>query len=195
MASDVSDSPSKTEGASGLGRVVRGFGALAASNLASQLIAFVALAYVARRTGATNLGAYTFALVLATYFNLFSTVGINYLATRDLARDRTSVGSIVGETLVLQGILSAIFYIALVALAPLLVSNSEVQRIVPIVGLTILTSTFTLDWALLALGRSGNVAIWRLVGQVAYASLVPMLVIGGESGIIRYAWLNVLGLV
>jgi O-antigen/teichoic acid export membrane protein len=195
MATDVGAPSSAAGGTGGLGRVVRGFGALAASNFASQLIAFAALAYVARRTGATNLGAYTFALLLATYFNLFSSVGIDYLATRDIAQGRSFLAAVVGETLFLQGLLSVVLYIALVAMAPLLVANHEVQRILPIVGLTILTSTFTLDWALLALRRSGNVAIWRLVGQVTYASLVPLLVIDGENGIIRYAWLNVLGLV
>jgi O-antigen/teichoic acid export membrane protein len=193
--SDVSASPPKPDGAGGLGRVVRGFGALAASSVTSQVIAFAALAYVARKVGASNLGAYTFALLLATYFNLLASAGINYLATRDLSQDRTLVGSIVGESLMLQGLLSAVFYIALLALAPLLTANHEVQRIVPIVGLTILTSTFTLDWALLALGKSGRVAIWRLVGQVTYASLIPVLVVGGESGVVRYAWLNVMGLV
>jgi O-antigen/teichoic acid export membrane protein len=194
MAAEIDALPSTSDGTGGLGRVVRGFGALAVSGLLSQLIAFAALAYVARRTGATNLGAYTFALLLATYFNLFASVGIDYLGTRDLAQDKASAGSIVGETLVLQGLLSAILYIALLILAPLLVANREVQNIVPVIGIIIVTSTFTLDWALFALGRAGNVAIWRLVGQVIYAALIPVFVVGGESGILQYAWLNVLGL-
>jgi O-antigen/teichoic acid export membrane protein len=153
------------------------------------------LVYVARRTGATNLGAYTFALLLATYFNLFASLGIDYLAMRDVAQARDSVGSIVGETLVLQGVLSVILYVGLVAFAPLLATNHEVARMIPIVGIILFTTTFTLDWALLALGRPRSVALWRLVGQVVYAALVPLLVIGGKSGIFHYAWLNMLGLV
>jgi O-antigen/teichoic acid export membrane protein len=195
MTVDVDTPDSPVSDTVGLRRVVRGFGALAASNFASQIIAFAALAYVTRQVGATNLGAYTFALLFATYSNLFANVGISYLATRDLAQDRTSVGSIVGETLVLQGLLSVILYTALLLLTPLLVANQEVQRIVPIVGITILTSAFTLEWALFALGRAGNVAAWRLIGQVVYAAFVPVLVIQGESGVLRYAWLNILGLV
>lgn len=174
--------------------MVRGFGALAASSLVSQLIGFAVLVYVARRTGATNLGAYTFALLLATYFNLFASLGIDYLAMRDVAQARDSVSSIVGETLVLQGVLSVILYIGLVAFAPLLATNHEVARMIPIVGIILFTTTFTLDWALLALGRPRSVALWRLVGQVVYAALVPLLVIGGRSGIFHYAWLNILGL-
>jgi O-antigen/teichoic acid export membrane protein len=195
MLAKASGSSSTTEGAGGLGQVVRGFGALAGASLVSQVIGFAALAIVARRTGAANLGAYTFALLLATYVNFFASLGVDYLAMRDIAQDRGSVGSILGETLVLQGFLSTVLYIALVAAAPLLAANHEVQRLIPIMGLTLLTSTFTLDWALLALGRSRSVALWRLVGQVVYAALVPAFVIKGESGIFHYAWLNILGIV
>ena len=194
MPREVGASPSPARETGGLGRVVRGFGALAASSLVSQLVGFAALVYVARRTGATNLGAYTFALLLATYFNLFASLGIDYLATRDLAQGRDSVGSIVGETLVLQGVLSLPLYFGLIALAPLLSTNHEVERLIPIVGLILVTTTFTLDWALIALKKSGSVALWRLIGQVVYASLVPLLVIEGRSGIFHYAWLNILGL-
>jgi len=174
--------------------VVRGFGALATGSLAGQLVGFAALVYVARQTGATNLGAYTFALLLATYFNLFATLGIDYLAMRDVAQDRALLGSIVGETLVLQGVLSVVLYIGLVALAPVLATNHEVAHMVPIVGITLFTTTLTLDWALLALGRSRNVALCRLVGQLAYASLVPLWVVRGPSGVFHYAWLNMFGL-
>jgi O-antigen/teichoic acid export membrane protein len=194
MAANLSARPPTTNDTGGLQEVIRGFGALAAGSLISQLIGFAALVYVARRTGATNLGAYTFALLLATYFNLFASLGIDYLAMRDVAQARDSVGSIVGETLVLQGVLSVILYIGLVAFAPLLATNHEVARMIPIVGLILFTTTFTVDWALLALGRSRSVALWRLFGQVVYAALVPLLVIGGRSGIFHYAWLNMLGL-
>ncbi len=185
---------SADSGKDGIGHVVRGFGALAASQLVSQVIGFLALIYVARRVGASNLGAYTFALLLATYFGLFASVGIDYLAMRDIGQDASSLGSVAGETLLLQGILSVVLYALLVALAPTLVSSHEVQHLIPIVGLTLLTTTFTLDWALLALGRSGSLALWRIVGQVCYAALIPLLVIGGKPGIERYAWLNILGL-
>ncbi len=113
---------------------------------------------------------------------------------RDVAQDREPVGSIVGETLLLQGVLSVILYIGLVALAPLLATNPEVERMIPIVGLILFTSTFTIDWVLLAIGRSRAVAVWRLVGQVVYAALIPLLVVEGRSGIFHYAWLNMLGL-
>jgi O-antigen/teichoic acid export membrane protein len=177
-----------------LARLVKGFSGLAAASLLSQLIAFVALAYVARKTGAANLGAYTLALLLAGYFNLVASVGVDYLAMRDLARNREAVGGIVGETLFLQGSLAVALYVALLVLAPILVANHDVESLVPIVGLVMFTTTFTLDWALMALGKPTTVAVWRVVGQVVYAAFIPLLVVGGRVGIERYAWLNILGL-
>jgi O-antigen/teichoic acid export membrane protein len=126
MAANLPTRPPTTDDTGGVGGVVRSFGPLAVSNLVSQLVGFVVLIYVARRTGATNLGAFAFAFLLATYFNLFATLGIDYLAMRDVAQGRDSAGSIVGETLVLQSVLSVILYIGLVALAPQLATNHHV---------------------------------------------------------------------
>jgi O-antigen/teichoic acid export membrane protein len=64
----------------------------------------------------------------------------------------------------------------------------------PIVGLTPLLNGLILDWPLLALGHSGAVARWRMLGQVAYGILVPFLVTAGIGGALRYAGLNALGL-
>jgi len=195
VETDVSTPASPPGSTGGLAQLVRGFGALAAASLVGQLLAFAALAYVARRTGPDNLGAYTLALLLATYCNLVASVGIDYLAMRDVAQNRHTIGAVVAETLVLQSVLSAIMYIALLVLAPVLLPSREAQGLAPIVGLILLTSTFTLDWAMLALGQVRSVAIWRLLGQVVYAALVPVFVVGGTSGIVHYAWLNILGLV
>jgi O-antigen/teichoic acid export membrane protein len=180
--------------AGGLSAVLRGFGALAGSTALSQLIAFAALAYVARRIGSTNLGAYTFALVLATYFGLFASMGSGYLAMREIAQDRASVRSTLRETLILQGVLAVLFFCALMVLAPALVTNNVERSLVPIVGLTLLTSVFTVDWVLFALGNSKTVALWRLVGQSLYGALILIFVVRGTISVLDYAWLNVFGL-
>jgi O-antigen/teichoic acid export membrane protein len=193
-ANTRSESPAIAGPSRGLSQAVRGFGALAASSVAGQLLGFVALAYVARRVGATNLGAYAFALALATYFGLLSTFGINNLATRDAAKDRNALRSTVSETLLLQLALAIGMYGLLVTLSQWLVGNVEARQMVPIVGLTLIVGSFTLDWALVALGRFNAVAFWRFAGQAIYVGLIPLLVVSGKTGVFRYAWLNVAGL-
>jgi O-antigen/teichoic acid export membrane protein len=159
-----------------------------------QLLGFAALAYTARQVGPANLGAYSFALVLATYFGLLSSFGLSNLAIRDIASNRSSLRSTIRGTLLLQGALSIAAYLLLLVLAPLLVPDGEAREMVPIVALTLISTAFTLDWVLLSLGRFRSVALWRLAGQVVYASLVPLLVVSGRVGAFRYAWLNILGL-
>lgn len=181
-------------GSSSLGAAVRGFGVLAASSLLSQLIAFAALAYVARRIGVTNLGAYTLTVTIAGYFGLVANLGVSYLATRDIATRPDDGVSILRQALAIQVPLSILLYGAFIALAPGLVHGDVAVRMVPVVGLLLFTNAATLDWVLLSLGRSRTVATWRLIGQVIYGALVPILVIPGATGAVRYAWLNILGL-
>lgn len=180
--------------ANSIGHVLRGFGGLAASNIVSQLIAFAALVYVARRVGAANLGAYSFALSLVTYVGLFANLGVSYLATREVAQNHATARQAVGESLQIQLTLALLLYVALVATAPVLVSDHTTRRMLPLVGLLPLTTVFTVDWVLLALGRPGTVAIWRLIGQVAYALPIPLIVVAGATGALRYAFLNIVGL-
>jgi O-antigen/teichoic acid export membrane protein len=178
----------------GLRRVFRGFISLAGGGLLGQLIGFLALAFVARKIGPSNLGAYTFASALASYAGLVGDAGISYKALRDVSRDLGLMRAAVRETLVLQIGLSLMIYVVLVTLAPVLATNKTTQKMIPIVGLVPLMYAVTVDWALLALRRAKQVAIWRVIGQVAYALPIPLLVVGGATGALRYAGLNLVGM-
>lgn len=190
---DAPDAALADQGGSGLNRVLRGYGALTASSLVGQVIGFAALAYVARRTGAANLGAYVFASTIATYFGLFAGLGINYLGMRDIAENRDALRSILRQTLAALAILAILLYGVLVAVAPWLTSDPVARQMLPIVGLIIPLGVVKTDWLLVALGRAKQVALWLLVGQLVYGALIPVFVTRGASGTLRYAWLNVLG--
>jgi O-antigen/teichoic acid export membrane protein len=173
---------------------LQGFGALATANVLSQLLAFGALAYVTRRIGAANLGAYNFASVLAGYLTVLANFGISVLATRDVAEDPGRAPRVVTETLVLRLVLSGVTYVLFVALASKLSPDAHARALAPIVALSIFSGSITLDWFLLAVGRSVAVAVWRVVGQVAYAGAILLFMTNGYRGTVRYAWFNVLGL-
>jgi O-antigen/teichoic acid export membrane protein len=186
-------SPSSERHADNVAGVWRSFGGLAAGSLVGQLIGFIALAYVARKVGPSNIGAYTFALTLSTYAGLVADAGIAYKSMRDVSRDPALLRAAVRETVLLQASLALVIYALLVTVAPLVTPDPTARRMIPVVGLLPLVSGVTIDWALLAIGRAKDVAVWRLVGQVVYAIPVPLLVVGGATGALRYAGLNVLG--
>src|ERR687894_2256057 len=101
-------------------RTVTGFVALGAATLFAQVIGFFMLAVIARRLGPQDVGSYAFALTLMGYFAIPANFGITALATRDLARDPERVRPLLGEVMAIQGALSLLPYLALVALAPLI---------------------------------------------------------------------------
>jgi O-antigen/teichoic acid export membrane protein len=175
--------------------VVRAFGHLAVANIGGQALGFVALAYVANRIGPANLGAYNFAAALTGYLVLLANLGLSVLAMREIAVDPGRAGAIISQTLVLRVILSCLMYAGVVALGPSLTPDPRVDRLLPIVGLTIVIAGATLDWALLVLRRARLVAVWRFLGQVVYAALVFLFMVGGFAGAKRYAWFNVVGLI
>jgi O-antigen/teichoic acid export membrane protein len=185
--------PAKDPARHGLGGVLRGFGLLAVSNLLGQTLGFAALVIVTRRIGVDALGNYTFALTLATYFGLLANLGVRLVATREIAVDGRRLRAVFSESLTLQAGTAGVSYVVLVSLSGLMSPNHQSATLIPIVALTFVATGLTLDWVLLPLGASGAVAVSRLLGQVAYAALVPFLVTQ-NSGPAPYAWLNVLGL-
>jgi O-antigen/teichoic acid export membrane protein len=174
-------------------RMFRGFAVLASSSVLTQLIAFAALAITARRVGPTNLGAYAVALSLVTFLSLPISYGLTNVGLREVAQRSDRVRDVTGEVFVLQLILASTGYLLLIALGPVLAPSDAMKRLLPVVGLFLFTGT-SFEWALQALRRMRLIAAARIVGQVAFGALVPILVVGGFEGALRYAWLMVGGL-
>ncbi len=173
--------------------LLRRFAVLASTMLLTQSIAFGTLAFTTRRVGPSNLGAYTIALSLVTFLSLPIASGITAVGTRDVAQHRDRVRQLTGEVFVLQMLLASAGYVLIVILAPFIAPNGEMKSLLPIVGLFLLTGT-SFEWALQALGRMRSIAVARVVGQVAFGALVPILVVDGLRGMERYAWLMIGGL-
>jgi O-antigen/teichoic acid export membrane protein len=173
--------------------LIRRFAVLASTMMLTQAIAFVTLAFTTRRVGPSNLGAYTVALALVTFLSLPITSAITTVGTRDVAQHPDRVRQLTGEVFALQLLLSAGGYCLILILAPVIAPTDAMRSLLPIVGLFLLTGT-SFEWALQALGRMRSIAVARVVGQVAFGAMVPILVIDGLKGMERYAWLMIGGL-
>jgi O-antigen/teichoic acid export membrane protein len=180
--------------ASSLRRVLRGFALLSSATVVGQVIGFVALAIASRRLGPHNLGAYNFALSLALYFALFVNFGFSRLGIRDIARDPSQARRVGAEVVLLRCAIGVVGFALLVALAPVLAPDHTTRRVIPITAAMLLIGGLTLDWLFQGLQRMRIVAIAQVAGQAAYGALVPLVLVGGATGAIRFAWLNMLGL-
>ncbi len=172
-------------------RTVTGFVALGAATLFAQAIGFFVLAVIARRLGPQDVGSYSFALSLMGYFAIPANFGVTALATRELARDPGRVKPLLGEIMALQGVLCAVPYVLLVALAPLLAADETSQGLIPIVGLTFAIEAASLGFVLYGYQRFGVMAVARVAGAVTFAVLTVLLVHEGDTTAL--SWIHLCG--
>jgi O-antigen/teichoic acid export membrane protein len=183
-----------TEPAGSVRRVLRGFALLSSATLIGQVIGFGALAFASRKLGPDNLGAYNFALSISLYFGLLGNFGFTILGIRDVARHPERAREVAAEVVALRSLFALVGFGAMVALAPVLAADHTSQRILPITAAMLLTGAMTFDWVFQGLQQLRIVAIARVTGQAIYAALVPLVLVGGATGAIRFAWVNVTGL-
>ena len=172
----------------GVGAVLRGFAVLSAATVLIRLIGFVAVTLFARKAGPETFGTYAFAVALAGFVvGAPTNFGIGTLGTRKIARDPQAAGKVVGEALAVQAIIAAFTVALLVALVPLLSSNAELVAVTPFVALYYVAYSMTVDWALQGLQKLRAVAVARLAGQVLFGVGVPLVLVSGSAGAVRYA--------
>ena len=178
----------------GVGTVLRGFAVLSAATVLIRLIGFVAVALFARKAGPETFGTYAFAVALAGFVvGAPTNFGIGTLGTREIARDPPAAGKVVGQALAVQAIIAVFAVALLVTLVPLLSSNAEMVAVTPLVALYYVAYSMTVDWALQGLQRLRAVAVARLAGQVLFGIGVPLVLVSGSPGAVRYAAVFVAG--
>lgn len=179
-----------------LTEVVRGFGVMAAATLLGQLIGFLVLAIAARRLGAENIGHWYLTVSLTAILSLPAGLGMTLLGTRDIARDPSSAKRVVAEVLVIQGFLAVMMVVVLIVLLRPAIAgdNALLSNLIIIGSFAIIANALVLEWALLALARTGWVAWWRLAGQLVYGVLGVTLITAGAVGTQRYGAINMVGL-
>ena len=176
--------------------MVSGFLLISAGTLLAQLIGFVALALTARRVGPSNLGAYTFAYSVATYFMLPVNTGLGATAMRELANDDEPPLQVISEVAVLQAVTTVVcFALLIAALAP-----DRPQPRGPGAAAD-RRGDDPRPGGDVRLGRPGPVqrysllAAARLLGQVVFGLMVITLVTRNYSGVRWYAWANAVGVI
>ena len=173
--------------------LLSGFVLMAAAQLSSQIIGFVALAIAARRLGADNLGPFAWSVGVALYFTLPTDFGITVLGIRDIARDPSRAREVMGEVMALQVVLGLVVFALMIVLAPLIAPDAKSEALLPIAACTVLVkAAIGFDWSLRALQRMRPIAVLKIASQVVYGVLVVVLITDGFPGAKRFAWLNVL---
>ena len=163
-------------------RLLGGFALLSGATAVTQLVGFIALAIAARRLGPEHLGAASFVLAIAVYFTIPTNFGLTLLATREIAAAPERRREVIGEVLVLRAAIGLTAVGVLLLATPLLASDPETRRLLPLAALAVLADLVVGEWALMGLDRPKPVALARLLGQGVYGVLVVVALGSGEDG-------------
>ncbi|MCA9233376.1 MAG: oligosaccharide flippase family protein, partial [Planctomycetales bacterium] len=166
---------------------------LAAATFAGQLIGFAVLAVAARKLGPELIGAYGFAVGVATYIGVITNLGIGILGSREVSKDEDRSSVIFAEVLALQVMLVIAAVALMIAGRSFLATSSLTATLMTIAVLQIGLQALNAGWLLQALGRSAMFGLSLLLGQIAYGLLAVLYLTSGTSGIIGFAWMNVAG--
>jgi O-antigen/teichoic acid export membrane protein len=158
---------------------------LVASNTAVQVagkvvilgIGLVSIAVITRYLGPDDYGRYTLALTYMQLFAVLADVGLFTIVVRDISRDPSRTEELVGNTLTLRLVLSAVVIAAAAAISLLLPYDPDVRVAILLAGLPLLfgmlNSTFVT--VLQSRLRMGRAVVGDVLGRAAALGAVAVV--------------------
>ncbi|MCS6802947.1 MAG: flippase [Chloroflexota bacterium] len=159
---------SSSQAANPFARVLGGFAALATGELITKLIAALVAVYLARTLEAAGFGLIGFATALATYFVLAVDLGLDFLATREIARQPALAGAYARRLIALRLAAAVLATLAYLALALTLPAEGDATLTVALYGLLFLPYALTPKGVLLGLERRRPWAAAQVAGQILF---------------------------
>ncbi|MFN8533351.1 MAG: flippase [Dehalococcoidia bacterium] len=159
-------------------RVLGGFAALAAGELVNKLIAAVVSLYLARTLEVAGFGLVGFATALATYFVLTVDLGLDFLATREIARRPFVAGAYARRIIAIRAIAAVAATIGYLVVALLLPNDGGARLTIALYGLLFFPYALTPKGVLLGLERRRPWALAQVAGQLVFG-IGCVTVIGG----------------
>ena len=116
--------------------------ALTAASLVNIVIGFFFTMYVARYLGVQGYGVLSFAIAITSIFAIFTDIGLNKLAIREVARDRFLAGKYLGNLAVLKLILCVASFGLIALTVNLMHYPDQTIYVVYLVALSVVVNAF-----------------------------------------------------
>lgn len=174
-------------------RVAKNTGVLLAGNIISKLCILAFFAIAARYIGPEGFGKYTFALSFTSMLIILGDLGLNTLAIREVARDRSLASKYLGNIAILKTILSAIAVGIIFLVITLLNYPSDTTRIVYILGISVFIGSLSggLRWCFQAFQKMEYEALMNTAQGIILLGLgLAILYLG--KGLIGLAFAHLL---
>lgn len=112
-------------------------------DVVSRLLHLVLIVFIARELGDIGYGKYAFAFAFTSLFIISSDFGLSVLSIREIARDKSKASKYLSSVSSIKAILSLITFALIVIVINLMDYSQDTTRIVYIMGLIVVFSSFT----------------------------------------------------
>lgn len=142
--------------------------------LANQSISFILVVYLARILGPESYGDISLVLAVVSYFNLLANFGLSVVGIREAARSENH--SSISQIFSLRMCLAIISYFLLFSYGYFFVADTHLFYLLLLYGLTMLSSSWLLDWAFIGLEDLRSLAVANVIGSLCTCILIFLLV-------------------
>ncbi|MBI5892276.1 MAG: flippase [Deltaproteobacteria bacterium] len=145
------------------------------------MILFFAIAYLARTLGPHNFGIINFAEGVLTFFVGVTSLGLDYIGMRDVAKDRGKTDYLVGTIVSMRLLLAFASFVLLTVFVIFLDKPLVTKYVTVIYGLALFCAAFFVDWVFQGLERMQFVAAGSIIKAVVFILGVFFFTTGHED--------------
>jgi O-antigen/teichoic acid export membrane protein len=157
-------------------KVAKNTGIIMAGDIINKIISLFLIIYLARYLGAIGYGKYSFVFAFLSFFGVITDLGINTIITRDIAKDKSRTGKLVGNASTLKLFLSIIAIVFAMILIRAMGYPEDTKAYVYVLALTLAFDAFG---GLYSSIFQANLEIkYGVIAGLVYSILSAALIIG-----------------
>ncbi|MBI4723067.1 MAG: oligosaccharide flippase family protein [Candidatus Stahlbacteria bacterium] len=155
-----------------LHRVIKNFSSQAIAEIATKILGFIAVIYLARVFGPKDFGKISFAYAIVTYFMLITDLGLQTLGTREIARVKTELYNYTNNIITLRLLLGILSFVLLILSVFLFNKPLEIKLLIISYGLILIPSALFFEWIFRGIERMEFIGIAKVLDKACYLFLV-----------------------
>lgn len=146
-----------------MNKIAKNFFSVSFSNLISQLLTFAILWYAARRLDVAGYGEFSTVQAIMVYFSLAVVFGLQTYGTREIAKNKDKISTIVGEIISLRIILFLISYFIIFIISLFCSKDIMLKNLLLLYGVTLLPTSLSIDWVFVGIERMEHNAVYTVI--------------------------------
>ncbi len=165
-------------------RIGKNFSFLTIGNVIQKILSLLMVIYIARELGVEDFGLYSFIFSFVMFFTVFGDLGISALVPREIAKDRSRAGELIGRAFVIKIFLFVIVIIGIFVSGNLL-NFFDGAKYPPYVVFLILVAGFSLLFdSMASLFRSVFFAFQEMQYELFVNSFYKVVLVGCTIGVL-----------